>query len=115
MAILATAGCRARLAGQAGTQTTYRLRFLLPLVDHKAERGQLVGREPDRAGSAGTADPGGSTPGVLVRRPGRPLRKLKRDRERDIELVVTDTELHEVETPRHAGMLGVGQLDVPRG
>jgi hypothetical protein len=38
---------------------------------------------------------------VLVRRPGRTLRELQCDRERDLELVVADAEADEVETARH--------------
>jgi hypothetical protein len=40
---------------------------------------------------------------VLVRRAGRPLRELERDRERHLELVVVDAETDEIETPRHTG------------
>jgi hypothetical protein len=82
-------------------QTVHGLDVDLPLVDHKGERrGHLLGRAPDRAGSAGPAAPGGSGPGVLVRRPGLPLRELEGDGEPDLELVLADEEPDDVETAR---------------
>ena len=44
---------RSGASGQMRAQTVDGLHVDLPLVDHNGERGHLLGREPDRAGSAG--------------------------------------------------------------